>query len=749
MPEADKSEPLATASLPLHQYTEQAYFDYSMYVILDRALPHIGDGLKPVQRRIVYAMSGLGLRAGAKYKKSARTIGDVLGKFHPHGETACYDAMVLMAQDFSYRYPLIDGQGNWGSIDDPRSCAAMRYTEARLTHYADALLQELNGEITDWQANFDGTLQEPLLLPACLPNILLNGATGIAVGMATNIPPHNLHEVLAACIHLLDNPGASNPDLCEYIQGPDFPTGAEIITSRAELQAIYEQGAGSLRMRASWKEEGGNIVITALPYQSSGSRILQQIDNQCQEKKLPMVSAVRDESDYDNPVRLVLLPASRRVDKQSLMSHLCATTDLERSYRVNLNLISLAGHPQLMDLKTLLGQWLQFRTSTVRRRLQYQLRKARERLHIVEGLLVVYLNVDAVIAIIRRETDPGPLLVQHFSLSSEQAEAILMLRLGRLASLEEEKLQAEQEDLRRETERLTKILSSARRLRSLLRRELRQLDKEFGDPRRSQIVERAPASLLAGNGQISSEPVTVILSRRGWLRSAKGHEISPETLSYHKGDALLDAVRCHSGQKLLLLDSSGRCYTLAVHFLPSARGLGESASTWLTPPDGSSFVGLLCAEDEAHCLLASDRGYGFVACLRQLHSRNKNGKHVLSLPPGTKPLAPVQVADYDRDQLVAVTSTGHLLVFPVSELPLLQKGKGQKIINIPLALWRSGEERLCALACLSADQTLVLHCAGHAWRLRPAAREEYVTGRARRGRLLPRGRRRVERLSRE
>ena len=738
---------LAASSLPVHRYTEQAYLNYSMYAILDRALPYIGDGLKPVQRRIIYAMSELGLQAGNKYKKSARTIGDVLGKFHPHGETACYDAMVLMAQDFSYRYPFIDGQGNWGSMDDPKSFAAMRYTEARLTRYAATLLQELTEGTVDWVNNFDGTLKEPEHLPACLPNILLNGATGIAVGMATNIPPHNLREILSACIHLLENPKASNAELCLHVKGPDFPSAMEIISPNAELQAIYEQGKGSLRMRACWRQEDGNIVVTALPYQSSGSRILQQIDAQCQDKKLPMLSEIRDESDHEHPVRLVLVPSSSRVDQESLMSHLCATTDLERSYRVNLNVIGLNGRPQVMNLRCLLREWLQFRLDTIRRRLQYQLDRTMDAIHLAEGLLTVHMNLDAVIAIIREQEKPKSALMEHFSLTETQAQAILELRLARLAKLEAIKLQEKRKSLQQKSIWLQQRLTSPGRIKTLLRKELQALSEEFGDPRMSPVIFREQAKVLDVKSQTANEPVTVVLSHQGRLRAAKGHEIDPMGLSYHKGDGLLDAIHCHSGQDIVLLDSTGRCYTLPVHVLPSARGLGEPAAAYLHPPDGSHFVGLICESRGAYCVCSSDSGYGFIARIDGLRARARRGKQVLSVPDGAKVLAPAAMQQTDDALIAVLGSAGHLLIFPAQQLASLQKGKGQKILGIPMA--KRHEERVLSLVVLSPAQTLILSSATKVWRIKSAALQSYMGKRGQRGVLVPQGKRKARQLQTE
>jgi topoisomerase-4 subunit A len=732
--------------LPLRVFAEKAYLDYSMYVILDRALPHIGDGLKPVQRRIVYAMSELGLSAVAKHKKSARTVGDVLGKFHPHGDTACYEAMVLMAQPFSYRYPLIDGQGNWGSPDDPKSFAAMRYTEARLAPYAEVLLAELGQGTVDWVPNFDGTLQEPALLPARLPNLLLNGTTGIAVGMATDIPPHNLREVASACIRLLESPKATVEELCGHVPGPDFPTEGEIVTPKAELLRLYSEGTGSVRVRARYQREQGDVVITALPHQVSGARILEQVAAQMQARKLPMVEDLRDESDHENPTRLVIVPRSNRVDVDRLMSHLFATTDLERSYRVNLNVIGLNGRPQVKDLRSLLREWLAFRTETVRRRLQFRLDKVLARLHVLDGLLIAYLNIDEVIAIIRYEDDPKAELKRRFHLSEEQAEAILNLRLRHLAKLEEIKIRAEQQELIEERDWLQTTLGSRQRLKTLLRKELQADAETYGDDRRSQIIERGPPEAFDETELTPSEPVTAILSERGWVRLAKGHDIDPETLSYKAGDRFLDAVRLRSSQPVSFIDSTGRVYSVPAHSLPSARGQGEPLTGRLTPPQGASFVAALGGDPDKWCLLASDAGYGFVVRLGDVYSKNKAGKALLSLPKGACVLSPAVVNDPASDRVVAVTNEGRILVFPVSDLPVMGRGKGNKIIGIPTQRVAAREEFVVAIRSVPVDGRLRIHSGKRYLTLKPADLEHYSGERGRRGSKLPRGYQRVERL---
>ncbi len=732
--------------LPLREYTEKAYLDYSMYVILDRALPHVGDGLKPVQRRIVYAMSELGLSAGSKHKKSARTVGDVLGKFHPHGDSACYEAMVLMAQDFSCRYPLIDGQGNWGSPDDPKSFAAMRYTESRLSPFARLLLQELGQGTVEWVPNFDGTLREPALLPARVPNVLLNGATGIAVGMATDIPPHNLREVVSACIRLLESPKATVEQLCEHIQGPDFPTEAEIITPRAEIRKVYETGSGSIRARARYALENGDIVVTALPYQVSGARVLEQIAAQMQARKLPLVEDLRDESDHENPTRLVITPRSRRVDVEQLMNHLFATTDLERSYRVNMNVIGLDGRPRVRNLREMLAEWLTFRTQTVRRRLQYRLDRVNERLHILGGLLVAYLNIDEVIAIIRNEEEPKPVLMARFGISDRQAEAILELKLRYLARLEEMKIRGEQEELVAERERLEKILGSSRRLKTLIRKELLADAEKYGDPRRSPLVERSAAQALDETALISAEPVTVILSEKGWVRAAKGHEVDPQSLGYKAGDAFLAAAAGRSNEQAVFLDSTGRTYSLPAHQFPSARGHGEPLTGRVTPPAGAGFRAVMLGPPERRYLLASDAGYGFIARLGDLHAKNRAGKSVLSLPKGAEPLPPVPVEQPEEGMVAVATSDGRLLLFPLAELPQMARGKGNKMIGISPAALAAREEFVKGVAVVPPGGSVTIHAGRRHITLRGRDLEHYIGERGRRGRKLPRGFQKVERV---
>ncbi|QXH47199.1 DNA topoisomerase IV subunit A [Pseudomonas xanthosomatis] len=730
----------------LADFTEQAYLNYSMYVIMDRALPHIGDGLKPVQRRIVYAMSELGLDADSKHKKSARTVGDVLGKFHPHGDSACYEAMVLMAQPFSYRYTLVDGQGNWGAPDDPKSFAAMRYTEARLSRYSEVLLSELGQGTVDWVPNFDGTLQEPAVLPARLPNILLNGTTGIAVGMATDVPPHNLREVASACVRLLDEPKATLEQLCEHIQGPDYPTEAEIVTPRADILKIYETGKGSIRMRAVYRVEDGDIVVTALPHQVSGAKVLEQIAAQMQAKKLPMVADLRDESDHENPCRIVIIPRSNRVDAAELMQHLFATTDLESTYRVNVNIIGLDGRPQLKNLRALLLEWLEYRIGTVRRRLQHRLDKVERRLHLLDGLLTAFLNLDEVIHIIRTEEHPKQALIARFDLTEIQADYILETRLRQLARLEEMKIRGEQDELLKEQKRLTTLLGSDAKLRKLVRSELIEDAETYGDDRRSPIVERAEAKALSENELMPTEPVTVVLSEKGWVRCAKGHDIDATGLSYKAGDGFKAAAAGRSNQFAVLIDSTGRSYSLAAHSLPSARGQGEPLTGRLTPPPGATFECVLLPEDDALYVVASDAGYGFVVKGEDLQAKNKAGKGLLSLPNGAKVMTPRPVASREQDWLAAVTTEGRLLVFKVADLPQLGKGKGNKIIGVPGDRVASREEFVTDLAVISEGSTLVLQAGKRTLSLKPDDLEHYKGERGRRGSKLPRGFQRVDAL---
>lgn len=732
--------------LPLRRFTEDAYLNYSMYVIMDRALPHIGDGLKPVQRRIIYAMSELGLSHLAKFKKSARTVGDVLGKFHPHGDSACYEAMVLMAQPFSYRYPLVDGQGNWGAPDDPKSFAAMRYTEAKLSRFSELLLSELGQGTVDWVPNFDGTLDEPKVLPARLPHILLNGITGIAVGMATDIPPHNVREIAAAACHLLDNPTASVPDLLQFVQGPDYPTDAEIITPRHELQSIYETGRGSVRMRAIYTQEDGDIVITALPHQTSGSKVLEQIAAQMNAKKLPMVSDLRDESDHESPTRIVIVPRSNRIDVEQLMQHLFATTDLEKSYRVNLNILGLDQRPRVKNLLEILSEWLLFRRETVRRRLQYRLDKVLDRIHVLEGLLIAFLNIDEVIRIIRENDEPKPVLMAHFGITERQAEAILELKLRHLAKLEEMKIRGELADLAKERDHLQSILGSEKKLTKLIRDELSADAQKYGDDRRSPLVSRGEAKALSEKELLPSEAVTVVLSEKGWVRCAKGHDVDGNSLQYKAGDGYKSSAIGRSNQYAAFIDSSGRCFAAEAHELPSARGQGEPLTGRFTLVAGESFEHVLMADDSQQLLLACDAGYGFVTSFADLISRNKAGKALLSLPTGAKVLTPLPIKQPETDQVVAISNEGRMLVFPIAELPKLSKGKGNKIISIPSARAASREEYIKLLAVVPADSGITLVAGKRKMTIKAADLAHYVGERGRRGNKLPRGLQRIDEL---
>ena len=732
---------------PLRAFTEKAYLDYSMYVILDRALPQLADGLKPVQRRIVYAMSELGLASANKHKKSARTVGDVIGKYHPHGDGACYEAMVLMAQDFSYRYPIVDGQGNWGSTDDPKSFAAMRYTEARLRAYAETLLAELGQGTVDWVPNFDGTLEEPKLLPARLPNVLLNGTQGIAVGMATDIPPHNLKEVAAACIHLLDEPDASVRDLCKHVLGPDFPTGAEIITPKSEMRAMYQSGNGTYRARAVYEVEEGEVVVTALPYQVSGAKVLEQIAAQMRAKKLPMVEDLRDESDHEYPTRLVITPRSNRVDVEQLMAHLFATTDLERSYRVNLNVIALDGRPRVMGLKEILAEWLGFRLDTVKRRLKYRLARVDARLHILEGLLVAFLNLDEVIRIVRKEDEPKPVLIKRFKLSDEQAEAILETKLRHLARLEEMKIRGEQQELSAEKEAIEKTLKSPARLKKLIREEIEADAEKYGDRRRTKIVEREAAQAIDETELVTAEPVTVVLSSLGWVRQARGHDIDARALSYKTGDSFQAAARGRSTQQAVFVDSTGRAYALPAHTLASARGQGEPLSGRLDPPDGAIFAAVMIGEPADPWLLACDAGHGFIVKLEALYSRNKAGKAVFNLPENAKVLAAAPVPAAPGALVASVNSDGRLLAFPVAELPEMEKGRGNLIFGIPGKKSRAGEELMVAVVVVAPDQSVIVWCGDRKMTLAWKDLDNYRGERSQRGAVLPRGWRKVDRLS--
>jgi topoisomerase-4 subunit A len=719
------------------EFARKAYLDYSMYVILDRALPHIADGLKPVQRRIVYAMSELGLGPASKPKKSARTVGDVIGKFHPHGDSACYDAMVLMAQPFSMRYPLIEGQGNWGSPDDPKSFAAMRYTESKLARFAQSLLSELEQGTVEWGQNFDGTMREPKLLPSRLPHVLLNGATGIAVGMATDIPSHNVREIVSACLELLDNPDATLAQLTKHVKGPDFPTEGEVITPVAEIREMYKTGSGSVRQRAKWEIEDGTVVVTALPAQVSGDKVQQQIAQQMTAKKLPMVEDVRDESDHESPTRLVIVPRSNRVDLPELMTHLFATTDLERSYRINLNMIGLDGRPRVYNLRDLLAEWLEFRVETVRRRLQHRYEQVNARLHLLEGLMVAYLNVDEVIRIIRTEDEPKPALMHRFALTDVQTDYILELRLRYLNRLEEMEIRGEQAKLQEERSALERVLASKARLRAKVREELLKDAEEFGDARRSPIVEREAAKALDATALVPSEAVTVVLSERGWVRAGKGHDLDPTALPYRSGDQLLHTAKGRSNQLAVFLDSTGRTYSLPAHELPSAKSHGEPLTSSLAPPAGATFVGVMMGDPEDLWLLTTDDGYGFIARLDVMMTRLKAGKAIVNVAKGAAILRPQRVSSYETDVVAAASSEGKLLVFAAVELPVLARGKGVQTIKIhrtPIA-----PETVIATAVIPSGGTLIVHAGKRHTNLKGADLTAYIGKRAQRGLKLPRG----------
>lgn len=712
-------------------FTEKAYLDYAMYVILDRALPHIGDGLKPVQRRIIYAMSELGLKATSKFKKSARTVGDVLGKFHPHGDSACYEAMVLMAQDFSFRYTLVDGQGNWGSIDDPKSFAAMRYTESRLSKFSQLLLDEVGQGTVDWVPNFDGTMNEPLVLPARVPHILLNGTSGIAVGMATDIPPHNLREVVAGCIALIENPKLTDAELFELIPGPDYPNEALIITPKEELAQLYMTGHGSVRQRAAYEvEDDVNIVVHALPFQVSGAKVLEQIASQMRAKKLPMVVDLRDESDHESPTRLVIELRSKRIDVHATMLHLFASTDLERSYRVNLNVIGLNGRPQVKNLRGLLAEWLVYRVETVRRRLQYRLDKVLDRLHILDGLLIAFLNIDEVIAIIREEDKPKPVLMERFGLSDIQAEAILELKLRHLARLEEMKIRGEQAELEAERKKLERILSSETRLNTQVKKELMADAELYGDDRRSPLLEVDAARAMSEQDLLPSEPITVVLSENGWVRAAKGHDVDGRQLAYKSGDSFAGQAFGQSRQMALFFDSTGRSYSLAGHSLPSARSHGEPLSGRLSLPAGGRITHVFMGEPKQKVVMASSAGYGFITSLDNLVSKNKSGKAILSLPAKSVVLTPCSVKQ--GDWVVVVTSEPRLLVFASDELPELAKGKGNKLIQLA-----KGEQVTAVFACEPGSK-LDFVAGDYVKSLGASAIEEALSQRAKRGVPLPR-----------
>ena len=729
-------------------FAETAYLDYAMYVILDRALPHIGDGLKPVQRRIIYAMSELGLRAGAKFKKSARTVGDVIGKFHPHGDSAAYEAMVLMAQPFSYRYPLISGQGNWGSPDDPKSFAAMRYTESKLSEYANILLSEVSDGTVEWRPNFDATLDEPIIFPAKVPNLLLNGSTGIAVGMATDIPPHNLDEVVSACLHLLDNPKADVETIFDFIKGPDFPTGGEIITSKIDIRNCYQSGKGSIKIRAIWRKEDGAIVIDALPFQASGSKILEQIASQMRAKKLPLVEDLRDESDHENPIRLVIVPRSNRVDFDALMDHLFVTTDLEKSYRVNLNIIGLDGRPKVMTLHEILKEWLKFRREVTRKRLSFRLEKLNNRLHLLDGLLIALLNIDQVIKIIREEDEPKKEIISRFNLTIIQADYVLETKLRQLARLEEIKIRSEQTDLAAEKSTIELTLESESRLKTLMKNELKEVSEKFGDARRSLLNERKEATAFSETDLMTVDPITVILSEKGWIRAAKGHDIDPTSLSFKSGDSLLASTIGKSNQNVFLQDSTGRFYAISSHTLPSARGQGEPASGRLNLPAGATITGLIMGQESQEVFVGTSAGYGFRTTISDLYTKNKAGKVVVKIPSLSRVIEPKLIM-HNKSLIVAVSNEGRMLVFDLENVPRLSRGKGNKIINIPNSRLQKGEEWVVDYAIISEGSSLVVSSGKRYLSLKPNDLQNYIGERGRRGHKLPRGFQRVDALSAE
>lgn len=737
--------------LPMGKFASRAYLDYSMYVIQDRALPHVGDGLKPVQRRIIYAMSELGLGSNAHYVKSARTIGDVLGKYHPHGDSACYEAMVLMAQPFSFRYPWVDGQGNWGSPDDAKSFAAMRYTEARLSKYSPILLQELGLGGTDWVENFDGAMEEPKVLPARLPALLLNGVTGIAVGMATDVPPHNLRELAAACVLLLDKPSATTAEICELMPGPDYPTKASVVTSKDDLLELYETGYGQIKMQSNWHRAGDCIHIDALPFQTSSAKIVEQIARQMSEKNLPMVVDISDESDHDNPSRLLLKMRSNRVDSKTLMSHLFATTDLERSFRANFNVIGMDGRPGRRPLKALLREWLQFRQETVTQRLRYRLANIEKRLHILAGLLIVYVNLDEVIRILRKEDDAKSLIKARFGLSEDQVEAVLSIRLRQLARMEEAKLAAEQDKLAQEAVEINKLLGSDARLKTLVKKEIKALAGELGDDRMTPLKTQTLAAVAFDKNIIRvATPMTVVLSTRGWVRTAKGHDVNLDSLSYRTGDAYLASATGSSDQRVVFLDQLGNFYTVPVHQLPSSRGQGEPLTGHISAPSGTEFISVLLDKNDAEYVLAGRSGCGFIARFGDLLGTRKQGKQVIKLlGEPDRPLLPVRAITTEGASLAVLTSVGRLLIFDLQQMPRLSKGKGNQLLRISRVAFTAGEESLTGLCCLSdTDNLLITTDGGRSLRVRPSDRSAYLGLRAQRGSLLPKGFRRAVRLER-
>ena len=735
-------------SISLKKYAEESYLNYAMYVILDRALPNIGDGLKPVQRRILYAMSELGLDAGSKYKKSARTVGDVIGKFHPHGDSAAYEAMVLMAQNFSFKYPFVDGQGNWGSQDDPKSFAAMRYTESKLTKFANLLIDELKSGTVDWQPNFDGSLLEPVIFPAKLPSILLNGTSGIAVGMATDIPSHNINEIIDATVFLLDNPRSELGDLLEIIKGPDFSNNASIIASEEELLEIYSTGRGGFKIQAQWVQEKNDIIINALPYQASGSKILEQIADQMLKKKIPMVVDLADEGDHEEPVRLVITLKSNRVNAEDVMNHLFASTDLQKNYRANMNLISLAGGPRVFDLLSLLKEWITFRKNTVIRRLEHRLDQVNDRLHILEGLLAVYLNIDEVIKIIRESDEPKKEIIREFKLTDIQANAILEIKLRQLAKLEQIKLEDERSKLSDEQKEIETILSSKARLKTLIKKELLEIKENFGEERRSPIKSTSNAKVFSEEETLVTEPITVVLSEAGWIRSGKGHEIDPSSLSYRGEDKLQDYARGKSNQTAVFIDSSGKVFSIASHSLPSARGMGEPISGRVNAESGVNFISALIGEPDDKFIFTNTAGYGYISEFSNTISNKKTGKAFMKIPEGAS-LIKSQKLREDHQYIAAVSSIGKLLIFRLDELPILPKGKGNKIINIPTAKFKSKEEKMLDIQLLAEDSNLVVHYGTKTRSLPFKDWQHYISSRAKRGNILAGHLKRVESISEE
>ena len=735
-------------SISLKKYAEESYLNYAMYVILDRALPNIGDGLKPVQRRILYAMSELGLDAGSKYKKSARTVGDVIGKFHPHGDSAAYEAMVLMAQNFSFKYPFVDGQGNWGSQDDPKSFAAMRYTESKLTKFANLLIDELKSGTVDWQPNFDGSLLEPVIFPAKLPSILLNGTSGIAVGMATDIPSHNINEIIDATVFLLDNPRSELGDLLEIIKGPDFSNNASIIASEEELLEIYSTGRGGFKIQAQWAQEKNDIIINALPYQASGSKILEQIADQMLKKKIPMVVDLADEGDHEEPVRLVITLKSNRVNAEDVMNHLFASTDLQKNYRANMNLISLAGGPRVFDLLSLLKEWITFRKNTVIRRLEHRLDQVNDRLHILEGLLAVYLNIDEVIKIIRESDEPKKEIIREFKLTDIQANAILDIKLRQLAKLEQIKLEDERSKLSDEQKEIETILSSKARLKTLIKKELLEIKENFGEERKSPIKSASNAKVFSEEETLVTEPITVVLSEAGWIRSGKGHEIDPSSLSYRGEDKLQDYARGKSNQTAVFIDSSGKVFSIPSHSLPSARGMGEPISGRVNAESGVNFISALIGEPDDKFIFTNTAGYGYISEFSNTISNKKTGKAFMRIPEGAS-LIKSQKLREDHKYIAAVSSIGKLLIFRLDELPILPKGKGNKIINIPTAKFKSKEEKMLDIQLLAEDSNLVVHYGTKTRSLPFKDWQHYISSRAKRGNILAGHLKRVESISEE